>query len=354
MNYYIGEHLTESRTAGSKARDDISAILKSHGWEPLTIRHVFADPTIRDTRSAFFKVRENLKIRKEWSGLFKTPGAGDTVLIQFPVMRRPALLSKILHRFRKRGGRIILVIHDLELFRYVKRKESGSLRRIWITYEEKSVLQEADHIIVHNEKMRETMIRMGTDPKKMIPLRIFDYLAEAKKENKNQETAHDVAIAGYLAPHKAGYLYQLPSNVQFSLYGRGYEDKGETNIRYYGSFHPDELPFVINAKYGLVWDGDSADTCTGIYGEYLKINNPHKTSLYLAAGIPVIIWSQAAMGDFIREKRCGLTVDSLSELREKIDGISPEEYQSMKGHAESVGDQIRKGEYTLKALSKAV
>ena len=32
---------------------------------------------------------------------------------------------------------------------------------------------------------------------------------------------------------------------------------------------------------GLVWDGDSCSSCSGVCGEYLKINNPHKISFYL-------------------------------------------------------------------------
>ena len=34
-----------------------------------------------------------------------------------------------------------------------------------------------------------------------------------------------------------------------------------------------------------MWDGPSPDTCAGVYGAYLRYNNPHKTSLYLAAGL---------------------------------------------------------------------
>ena len=30
---------------------------------------------------------------------------------------------------------------------------------------------------------------------------------------------------------------------------------------------PDELPFAMKGSFGLVWDGESANTCTGIFGE---------------------------------------------------------------------------------------
>ncbi len=32
---------------------------------------------------------------------------------------------------------------------------------------------------------------------------------------------------------------------------------------YFGSFLPDELPAALEGGFGLVWDGDSAETCSG-------------------------------------------------------------------------------------------
>ena len=36
--------------------------------------------------------------------------------------------------------------------------------------------------------------------------------------------------------------------------------------------------------------------------DYLRINNPHKTSLYLACGIPIITWNKAAIAQYVRKK----------------------------------------------------
>ena len=59
------------------------------------------------------------------------------------------------------------------------------------------------------------------------------------------------------------------------------------NETYFGSFLPDELPAALEGGFGLVWDGDSAETCSGVFGEYLRYNNSHKASLYLASGFPL-------------------------------------------------------------------
>ena len=86
-------------------------------------------------------------------------------------------------------------------------------------------------------------------------------------------------------------------------------------------------------------------------GKYLKYNNPHKTSLYLASGIPVIIWKEAAMADLINEKQVGLVVDSLEDISDKFRKLQEEEYTKLKKNAEKLGKQLRTGAMLKTAIS---
>ena len=65
-------------------------------------------------------------------------------------------------------------------------------------------------------------------------------------------------------------------------------------------------------------------------GKYLKINNPHKLSLYLAVGLPVVIWDEAAEAEFVLKENVGFTVKSLYDLPEKLEAVSDNDYQIMK------------------------
>ena len=56
----------------------------------------------------------------------------------------------------------------------------------------------------------------------------------------------------------------------------------DQNVVYKGVYPPDQLPDKIQGGWGLIWDGSSLKGCQGNYGEYLKYNNPHKTSFYIA------------------------------------------------------------------------
>ena len=186
----------------------------------------------------------------------------------------------------------------------------------------------------------------------MVNLDIFDYLYEPESTEGHATFGGPILIAGNLSKNKSGYVYELPSDVHFELYGANFteSDRKRENIQYKGKVKPDELPVVLKGSFGLVWDGPSAKTCTGVYGEYLKVNNPHKTSLYLAAGIPVVVWNESAMADFIKKNKCGITINSIMELGNIINRMSEKEYASYKKNAINIGKSIRHGEYTKKAL----
>ena len=143
--------------------------------------------------------------------------------------------------------------------------------------------------------------------------------------------------------------------MKLNVYGNKFEqDKACEAICYKGSFKPDELPGILEGHFGLVWDGVSEESCVGNTGEYLKYNDPHKTSLYIASGIPVIVWQQAAIADFIIKNKIGITVESLHDVEKAINSISQQDYDLMRRNAKSLGNKLRSGYFTKKALSKAI
>ena len=96
----------------------------------------------------------------------------------------------------------------------------------------------------------------------------------------------------------------------------------------------------------------STDACTGLYGRYLALNNPHKLSLYLTAGLPVAVWSGSAMAEFVRRSGVGLAVNSLEELGDALRAVTPEDYEEMALQAAGIGDRLRRGEYLAAALTQ--
>ena len=130
--------------------------------------------------------------------------------------------------------------------------------------------------------------------------------------------------------------------------------KKYSNIQYGGSVPSDIIPKKLISGFGLVWDGNSLEGCRGNTGQYLKYNNPHKLSLYLSSGLPVVVWSQAAEAQFIETNEVGLVVDSLFELQEKLSNMTAKQYDLYAKKTKKIANLLVNGYYTKTALAKAL
>ena len=120
---------------------------------------------------------------------------------------------------------------------------------------------------------------------------------------------------------------------------------------YHGILSSDEIPFAVGEMdYGLVWDGSGKDEIEGGLGEYLRYNNSHKCALYLASGIPVIVWSRSGMANFVREHACGITIDRLGDLDQ---AIHTADYEKLKEAALAVAPKLWEGYYLSQAIDSA-
>ena len=281
---------------------------------------------------------------------------GDVLIIQFPLQEGFIFASHLLKNLKKKNIKTIAVIHDLETLRITKDNTISKKRKIRLYIEEIPALKQFSKIVVHNQSMKKALMKKGISEDSMVTLKMFDYLIkegnELPESTKSEE--NNIIIAGNLSSYKVGYVYELPHDVKFDLYGINYTGVTDNKIKYHGSYPSDELPWHLKGAYGLVWDGDTAKTCSGIFGDYLRINNPHKTSLYLACGIPIITWNKAAIAQYVRKNRVGITVSSLDEINEKLKDVSKDEYNLMRKNAKKCSERVRKGYYLKKAIQEAL
>ena len=326
MKYYLKEFYAKENHAGSKARLDAEKIMIEAGYHP------------------FFQNNDSNSI---------TLTENDVLVLQFPLLwhsLKALILTKLL---KKRKFKAYLLIHDIESLRNRSIKSFQDVKYAFLHFlQNKTVLERVDGIIAHNDKMKDILVQLGIPEKKIISLEIFDYLIPHFEEKKTYEK-RTVLLAGNFDIKKAKYARQLPDNPEFSIFGINFEEeKLPQNVHYKGAFSPEELPYYLEGGFGLVWDGDSPYTCSGMFGEYLKMNNPHKASLYLASGFPIIVWRQSALSDFVTKNNCGILVDSLFVIAERLDSISNDEYEELIRNSKKIGDNICNGHYLKVALEK--
>ena len=86
----------------------------------------------------------------------------------------------------------------------------------------------------------------------------------------------------------------------------------------------------------------------------MTMDAPSKLSTYLASGIPVVVKNNLAQSEFIDEHHIGYCVANLEEAAEKVKEISDEQYATLSRNANRIGNMIRDGFFTKRALIDAV
>lgn len=342
--YQIVELNTEYNHAGSKAVQDVYEIARSLGYEANIIR------TATTADSFMAKIQRQIFFFIDWLKAYFSIASNSIVFIQNPYHHKQLIRNWVLEGLkRKKNVKFISLVHDVEELR-------KSLYNNYYKIEFDTMLSLVDVIIVHNDKMKDFFIKKGFPETKLVSLKIFDYLIDSKPSGSNTKFERSISIAGNLDIKKSAYISQLGKlGVVVNLYGPNFSHLLEKykEIKYHGSFPASDIPNHLNSGFGLVWDGNSIDSCSGDFGEYLQYNNPHKLSLYLASGIPVVIWDKAAEAEFVKQNNLGICVSSLHELADKLALVSEDDYNKMLVNVNKQSNLLMDGSYTRIAISVA-
>lgn len=290
-------------------------------------------------------------LSRTWNGLrmyrsFSRQKPGCMV-IQYPFV--PKGFSGLFRKALK-GQKIIFLIHDVDSLR------SSLLHASQVsTAEDIDWLNRAAVLIVHNHKMEEKLREMGVNRPDFVELGVFDYLIEGEPQPKKFQRR--VTFAGNLG--KSAFLLAwlaADRDYDIDLYGMNWrpEEHPAEKVSYHGSMPARQLPTAFTGGFGLVWDGDSIETESGMMGEYNKYNNPHKFSLYLASGLPVVVWKKAAVAEIVLKYGIGICVDSLTDLDDSLDKVDKASYERMCQNIIPLQRKVVQGENLQQAMDEAL
>lgn len=320
----------DKKIATSKAREDVSFFLETLDFSELKIKIPKS------------KIKKILISQSEMLKELNRVEEEAILVFQYPLYSRfleDIFLTKIenMEKVKK-----ILLIHDVESLRFYKNNQTDIDREI-------NFFNHFDVIISHNIKMS-TWLRNSGVIKPLVELELFDY--SEKTKNEKNKMADPIIFAGNLV--KSKFLKKLSIKTPLKLYGINPETQYPVNISYEGAYEASELGKHIKGSFGLVWDGDSMKTCLGVSGEYMKFNNPHKVSLYLAKGLPIIIWKESALSNFIVENGIGIAVENLESMDTTLFNMKESEYINMQKNVLEFSQKIRQGIFIKKAINESL
>ncbi len=345
MIQYIGENLWMRPTAGAKARVDIENIL--HKRFKCFVNLSSTNTKTGEKSSFLDKLKFILSPDAIHAIHCLKKRSQDSYVLQYPFVNFNSIYRNLLEKFIAVNS-VILIVHDVDSLRDFNGKDKSYLSH------EIGLFNHCKAVILHNQHMIDVLKQYGLTTH-AVSLELFDYFVDQEIPDQRRLKTNEVCFAGYLA--KSAFLKVLPQEdmgVHFNLYGiePPEEVKNNPNAVWKGAFPAEKIPYILEGSFGLVWDGTSIETCDGAIGRYVKYNNPHKFSMYIAAGLPTIVWSQSAIADIVRKYKIGIAVDSLTELKDKIEAITDEEYESMVDNTKKLQKLVTIGYFTKTALEQ--
>lgn len=322
---------------GNKAKSDIEDILTILGASNIGLQR----SSVNSKVASFFL---NL------IGILRTcllMHKGDLLILQYPLKKYFAFVCHMAHL---KGARPICIIHDLGSFRRKKLSVEQEIKR----------LSCCDYVIASNSVMAEWLKEQGLR-KPIGSLGLFDYLSAQDIEKKEVVPANQlkkVVFAGGLSMKKTSFIVELSkcqlSSYELAIYGdknRLHDIQANPHLCFKGFIPSDDFIQEVEADFGLVWDGNSLDTCSGAFGEYLRWNSPHKASFYLRAGLPLIVWKEAAIAPLIEHLGVGISIASLEDLDSTLASIPEEKILEMKKKAKDMAKKLNEGYFIKQALA---
>lgn len=311
--------------AVSKSRVDVSNIGDACDYRRLYI-YRYLDPT--ESEDA---------LTSRIDGITAAVSPGDIVVYQYPCYNERRFEERFIQRMKQRGIHVVILIHDSEALR------NGMDRA------EVEMFNQADSLITHGPKMEERLRKLGVQTT-MVSKLLFDYPLEGRHADVADTLERKLVFAGNLS--KSIFLQEWSQATPLQAFGRIRQVQLSPKVEYMGEHQQEDLIKVLpKDSFGIAWDTNLDGG--GAYQEYTRYNAPHKVSLYLTLGMPVIVWDQSAAADVVRKYNLGFAISSLAEVDQLMNSFTDEGLLKLKENVNRFSKVLRSGLFTRDALLEA-
>ncbi|GFH43009.1 hypothetical protein Hs30E_15600 [Lactococcus hodotermopsidis] len=286
--------------------------------------------------------------------LFADLTPDDVVFYQYPSYYGLSLAKEqiIVEELEKKGVKIVVLVHDAYTLTYELEENNQEIK----------LLNRTDGVILHGKKMQSVMVEKGLTVPSVIQGPFGYRLTDSEIAEIDHKVAEKIApwetlYTGNLG--KAWFAIDYKAQTHMILYGplpkwaEGQEEPFKGNLEYRGKVAPEELPVSDFKGFGLVWDGTN-DPNYQKKSRYTAYNMPLKVSNYLAHELPLIVWADSAISDFVLAHKIGLALKDLNQVDEALANISADDYNQMVDNMRTIGEEIRNGSTIKNAVASIV
>ncbi|GAK31173.1 beta-1,6-galactofuranosyltransferase [Weissella oryzae SG25] len=245
----------------------------------------------------------------------------DLVVVQYPLWTNMNFQAEFIDYLKRiQDIKIVGLLHDVPTWMFTDEHDNYDRENdFWL-----GQLRRFDLLLVANEKVGAKLQEDGVHVP-MIAMHIWDYFYDGQLLEKTyRKQLYYVAGRNII---NFDYVASTPIN----FYGREVSEdvKKNPSVNYLGRLPSDMIVANLTGGFGLVVSDNIKEKSNMNFVYYNQFNNPTKLSLYIAAGLPVIIASKTAHAEWIKKAGIGLVVDDLNEIDQVLAQVSPADYDAM-------------------------
>ncbi|WP_125768737.1 sugar transferase [Lapidilactobacillus wuchangensis] len=325
-----------TRDATRQAKADIAQIAKKMGYQ---ISNIFRYNDAGESDQA---------LSSRIDGITAAIAPGDLLVYQYPSLNSARFETRFIELMHVRNVKVICLIHDVLTLR--NQPDTA------VFLDEIAYFNSCDVLIVHNQRMAAKLQELGVTTK-MVYQQLLDYLDDNHDDSRYTISPANFQRGAVIAGNilKSDYLsqwhYQTPITV-FGVSDAATTEELQANpqVNYLGSRPRWDLIQELPQTFGLAWDSNTPEFR---YRDYTQYNHPHKVSMYLAHGLPVIVWRQAAVAELIVQNHLGIAIDNLDQLDHVLAALSDQQIATMLTNVSHFGQLLRDGWFTRQGLQAA-
>lgn len=267
---------------------------------------------------------------------------GDLVVVQFPMWTHLNFQAEFFDTILSvESVKMVCLIHDVPTWMFTKGEEEYDRENdFWLNQ-----LKKFDLIMVANEKAGHKLQEDGVDVP-MIPMYIWDYLYNGPRQEKKfikklyYVGGRDIVDTTY---NGSTPLYIYDRNVESQVLESG-------SVTWLGRKPSDEIVSTMDGGFGVVVTENLKEKSNMNFVYYNQFNNPTKLSMYLAAGLPVIVSSKTYHAQMVKEQGIGLVVDDLNQIDTILASMTAQNYQKMLDNVRFWQEAVSEGFFIKRAL----
>lgn len=267
---------------------------------------------------------------------------GDLVVVQFPLWTYLNFQSEFIDRLQSMERvKLVALVHDIPTWMFDDGTSQYDRENdFWLQQ-----LRKFDLLLVANEKGAQRLRKDDVNVP-MISMHIWDYFYDGPlKEKQFKKQLYYVGGRDVI-----GLDYR--ASTPLVVYGRQVENDvlKNSSLTWLGRLPSDEIVASVEGGFGLVVSDNIKEKSNMNFFDYTEFNNPTKLSLYLAAGLPIIIASKTAHAKWISERGIGLVVDDLNDIDNVLANVSENDYKLMLKNIQPWQKAISEGFFIKRTL----